>query len=126
MRIIFAIALLLITNLAAAQDRENWSCEGIDLNGFSWNGSEWGRQAFSNRSWRFTFAGDASRQTINGQIVDFNCNNDPVVKQCSYHGVYFIFNTDTGKGALADVFGAALNPDDNKQMFVELVECTES
>jgi len=49
-----------------------------------------------------------------------------VVKQCSYHGVYFIFNTDTGKGALADVFGAALNPDDNKQMFVELVECTES
>ena len=124
MRIIYVIALLLIANLAAAQDREVWSCESTDLNGFSWNGSEWGRQAFSTRSWLFTFAGADSRQSITGQIVDFNCTSNPVLKQCSSPGVYFMFNTDTGKGALADVFGAAVNPDDYKQLYVELVECT--
>ncbi len=126
MRIICVIALLLSSTLAVAQDRENWSCQSKDLNGFSWDGSEWTRQAFSNRSWRFTFAGANSRQSINGQLVDFNCTTDAVIKQCSYHGVYFIFNAETGQGALADVFGAALNPDDNRQTFVELVECAKT
>ena len=126
MRIIYTLIIIMIPTLIVAQGRDAWRCTSIDLNGYSWNGSTWERQSFETRSWRFTFAGNESRQTINGQQVDFNCNNDETIKQCSYHGLYFIFNTDTGRGALADVFGVAINPEENRQAFVELVQCTRN
>ena len=124
MRTICVLIILMIPTLISAQGRDSRSCASIDLNGYNWNGSTWERQAFATRSWRFTFAGNTSRQTINGQRVDFNCNTDEIIKQCSYHGLYFIFNTETGQGALADLFGVAINPDENQQAFVELVQCT--
>jgi hypothetical protein len=34
-----------------------------------------------------------------------------------------MFNTETKRGALADLFGVAINPDNNPQVFIELVEC---
>jgi hypothetical protein len=37
-----------------------------------------------------------------------------------------MFNTETRQGALADLFGVAINPDDNRQVFIELVECTRN
>ena len=111
MRIIYTLIIIMIPTLIVAQGRDAWRCTSIDLNGYSWNGSTWERQSFETRSWRFTFAGNESRQTI---------------KQCSYHGLYFIFNTDTGRGALADVFGVAINPEENRQAFVELVQCTRN
>ena len=126
MRIIYALIIVMIPTLIVAQGRDTWRCASIDLNGYSWNGSTWERQGFENRSWRFTFDGNGSRQTINGQRVDFNCNTDEIIKQCSYHGLYFIFNTETGRGALADLFGVAINPDENQQAFVELVRCTRN
>ena len=126
MRIIYTLIIIMIPTLIVAQGRDAWRCTSIDLNGYSWNGSTWERQSFETRSWRFTFAGNESRQTINGQQVGFNCNTDETIKQCSYHGLYFIFNTDTGRGALADVFGVAINPEENRQAFVELVQCTRN
>ena len=118
----------MIPTLVAAQSsvRDAWSCKGSDANGYSWNGSTWERQSFATRSWEFTFAGNRSRQTINGEQLPFTCTNDRTIKQCSYQGVYFMFNTDTRRGALSDLFGVAINPDGYPQIFIELVECTRN
>jgi len=128
MRILYALIIVMIPTLVEAQvygrnARDTWNCTGIAVNGYSWNGVTWERRNFASRSWEFTFAGNSSRQSINGERVPFSCTNDQIIKQCSYQGLYFMFNTETKRGALADLFGVAINPDNNPQVFIELVEC---
>lgn len=131
MRIITAIALMLVSTLLSAQEREVWACQSIDSIGFRWEDGNWKGTLFNDANILVTLDGENSTLKLEGFDYRVECSQAesflfPLYWSCSDNTTLFVLNPETGQAGYSSLFGA-LDPDraSRDTVFTALYQCTK-
>lgn len=134
MRMITLVCLMLVSTLLAAQEKEIWACQGIDSNGFLWNGGRWDRSGFKSRNVLLTLNGinsilkqdDYDFETVCRKISGTHITGPWWSCLTDSPSTHFVLNPATGEAGASNLLGVLeLDRDRRDGLDVELYQCTK-
>jgi hypothetical protein len=130
MKKLITLALILLSPLVVAQEKQVWACQQVAGALLDWEGSSWNRYGVTSRPLLLTIDGANSSVNKGDRDRDFNCRTAligyPELSCLDTTGSAHVwFNPENGKMGTSDLFGATESGGTRDTVSVIIYNCTK-